>query len=170
MDEIRRARLVERQRMAVKRRERQEYSVSFRAILPRLQAAGLRFSRLPPVANQQLVEQFAFIPIEDEEFTLKGLPAASSFAWSSFAERDGLCRAALMALTPADASLAVIWHPYMSGLRIRTADLISQIGPVLDAGNGQATWIVPVSGEPWLVQIGFWSRTVSWVSATPNPA
>jgi hypothetical protein len=68
-----------------------------------------------------------------------------------------------MDLVTSDAPVAVVWHPYTSGLRIRAADLISQLGPVLDAGNGDAVWIVPVSGDGWLIQVGYWSRTVSWV-------
>jgi hypothetical protein len=98
------------------------------------------------------------------------MPAANTQAWASFDQRDILCRTALIDLAPADRAVAVIWHPYTSGLRIRVADLTWQITSVLDAGNGEATWIVPVAGEAWLIQIGFWSRTVSWVPAAPEPA
>jgi len=163
MDESLRARLVERRRLAQKRTERQQYSAAFRAVSPGLFDAGLRFARLPPVANRRLLAPFASVPGQDEEFVLDGMPAASSQAWTSFAERDRLCRTALMDLVTSDAPVAVVWHPYTSGLRIRPADLISQFGPVLDAGNGGAVWIVPISGDEWLIQVGYWSRTVSWV-------
>ena len=165
MDESHRARLLERRRLAQKRNARQEYSATFRAVSPGLRAEGLRCARIPPVASRRLLEPFASTPGEDEEFVFDGIAAETTHAWASFDQRDILCRTALIDLTPADRAVAVIWHPYTSGLRIRVADLTSQISPVLDAGNGGATWIVPVSGEGWLIQIGFWSRTVSWVPA-----
>lgn len=167
MDESHRARLLERRRLAQKRNERQQYSATFRAVSPGLRAEDLRFARLPPVANQRLLEPFASTPGKDEEFVFDGIPAATTHAWLSFDQRDILCRTALIGLAPADRAVAVIWHPYTSGLRIRVTDLTSQITPVLDAGNGGAIWIVPVAGEGWLIQIGFWSRTVSWVPGVP---
>ena len=170
MDESHRAQLLERRRLAQKRNVRQEYSATFRAVSPGLRAQGFRFARLPPVANHRLLEPLASTPGEDEEFVFDGIAAATTHAWASFDQRDILCRTALIGLAPADRAVAIIWHPYTSGLRIRAADLIAQIRPVLDAGNGGATWIVPVSGEGWLIQIGFWSRTVSWVPAAPELA
>jgi hypothetical protein len=169
MEETLRERLVERRRLAQRRGERQDYSASFRAVLPGLRSEGLRFSRLSPVASRRLLEPFASTPGEDEEFIFDGMPAATTHGWSSDTERDGLCQTALMELGPAGTTVAVIWHPYTSGLRIRVADLLSHITPVLNAGNGGATWIVPVSGEGWLIQVGFWSRTVSWVPAASEP-
>lgn len=168
MEEQVRDQLVARRKLNQARRQRQENSISFRRISPGLRSAGVRFSRLPPTASERLTRRLTSGPGEDEEVHFGHLPAAHTQSWSSFAERDALCRAALAAVASVDAKVAVVWHPACSGLRIAVSDLLVHVETVLNEGHGEATWIVSASGERWLIQIGFWSRTLSWAPAMPE--
>jgi hypothetical protein len=170
MDDSLRARLVERRLLAQKRSRRQELSRAFRNVSPALRAAGVRFSRLPPAANDRVLGSLTCGPGQDEELDFSRLPEAFTKPWASSEARDVLCGAALADLVPGEAAVAVVWHPSSSGLRIGAADLISQMAPVLDEGNGDTTWIVSATGGRWLIQIGYWSRTVSWTRNVPDPS
>jgi hypothetical protein len=170
MDPTRRDALLERRRLEQLRRRRRELSAGYRRVALALCAQGVRASKLMPPRNEAVLGPLAAGPSQDEELDFAWMGNARIAAWETSAERDALCRAALTVLTAPADRIAIIWHPARAGLSIRSADLLAHLPLVLDEGNGDTTWIAAARAGPWLVQIGFWSRTLSWSPSVPLSA
>jgi hypothetical protein len=168
MDEARRDRLRERQRLAKLRRARQAVSATFRAVAQRLCERGVRFSKLVPERCREALGMLTSGPGEDERLLWAPIPNGTCAGWESEAERDALLREALAACTAPDAKVAVVWHPYEAGLRLRAADLADCAALVLDAGGGGTTWIVGGDGGRWLIEAAWWDREICWTPAMPS--
>jgi hypothetical protein len=165
---MKRQELIERRRLAQLRRARAEISGSFRQVARRLCTAGIRCSKLMPVHIARLLGDKASGPGEDEELDLSWIPGAQLAAWSHPAQRDDLCGRAIRAVAREDESVALVWHPARAGLRMRAADLREQVSILLDEGHGDTTWLVSASGADWLIQIAFWSSTISYARHVPS--
>jgi hypothetical protein len=167
MDALTRARLAERRHMLNLRRRRAEISASFRRVAPVLCAAGVRCTKLMPIHIERVLGRLASGPGQDEELDLNWIAGSKVSSWSGGRQRDTLCRQALSAVAEADEQVAVIWHPARAGARIGAADLRSHMPVLLEEGKGDTTWLVSASGGAWLIQIGFWSATVSYAARVP---
>lgn len=153
----RRAALEDRRRLAALRRARAEQATAFRRVSPLLCAAGVRFAKLPPARIARDWGALFAGPGADEELDLSGMSAARLDAWDTREARDALVRAALAQVAPADPA-ALVWHPSRAGLRLPVQALVAHLRPLLDEGAGDTVWIVTGG---WLVQVGWWSRTVA---------
>src|SRR4051812_32710354 len=162
MDDLRRHRLAERKQMLQLRLRRQVESETFRSVAGPLCAAGVRFSKIPPERNRVVLGPLIAGPGQDEELDFGWMPEAQTSLWSSDAQRDTLCRWALAAVAAPDERIAIIWHPVRAGLSLRRQDAATHIALLLDAGRGDTIWIASAAGGAWLIQIGFWSSTVSF--------
>lgn len=167
MDPARRTALAERRRLLDLRRRRTEQSAAFRRVAVPLCAAGVRFSKLVPSRNAALFGPLTAGPGQDEELDFACIADAQIVSWSTSAERDALCRRVLAAVAGEDESVALVWHPVIAGIRLRASALRAHITPLLDQGRGQTTWIASAAGGRWLVQVGFWSRTISYAINIP---
>jgi hypothetical protein len=167
VDEQTRQRLLEKRRMAQARRSRAELSVAFRNVAPVLCGAGHRFSKLMPAANRRLLGALASGPGADEELDFNWIPGAQTSRWSDKGERDLLCCRALRAVAGDDERVAVIWHPAKAGIRLAASALRSQVTLLLDEGGGDTIWIVSGRGGHWIIQVAFWSGTVSYAKNVP---
>lgn len=167
MDAALRAKLVERREMLTLRRRRAELSAGYRGVALPLCRQGVRCAKLMPVHIAAILGGRASGPGEDEELDLSWVPGSVRSHWSSPAERDALCRAALDAVAEDDEQAAVVWHTMRAGARLRAADLEAHVTAFLEEGNGETTWIAGVSRR-WLVQVAFWSGSVSYAPDVPD--
>jgi hypothetical protein len=167
MDEARRAPLVEKRRLAQLRARRAAESARFRGVAPALRAAGVRCSKLVPERCRSALGDLTGGPGEDERLLWAPIGNGTCGRWESAAERDSLLREALAACAGAEAKVAVVWHPYEAGLRLRAADLAAHAGAILDAGRGDTIWIVAADGGRWLIEVAYWDREICWTAAMP---
>jgi hypothetical protein len=167
MDEARRARLVETRRLAQLRARRAAESARFRAVAPALRAAGVPCSKLVSERCRSALGDLTRGPGEDERLLWAPIGNGTCRRWESSAERDALLREALARCAAPDSKVAVVWHPYEAGLRLRAADLAALVGAILDAGRGDTIWIVAADGGPWLIEAAFWDRELCWTPAMP---
>jgi hypothetical protein len=167
VDEQTRQKLLDKRQMAQARRGRAELSEAFRRVAPVLCSAGHRVSKLMPAANSRLLGPLASGPGADEELDFGWIPGAQTSRWSDKGERDLLCWRALRAVAGNDEPVAVIWHPAKAGIRLAASALRLQVTLLLDEGGGDTTWIVSGRGGPWLIQVAFWSRAVSYAKNVP---
>jgi len=150
MDTDNRSRLLERRRLLQLRRARQEQSRTFRNIAETLCGKGLRrFARIPAVECQRIASRFAHLPGQDERFLW---PDHQRRQWRDEAERDFLLRQALLSCTNLNGSVAVIFHPYQSGLRIGAASLAEFATEILDPLY-EALWITAYQPASWLIEV-----------------
>jgi hypothetical protein len=168
IDEARRARLVETRRLAQLRARRTAESARFRGVAAGLRAAEVPCSKLVPERCREALGDLTHGPGEDERLLWPPIPEGTCRRWESAAERDSLARQALAACAAGDSKVAVVWHPYEAGLRLRAADLAVHAGPILDAGHGDTIWIVAADGGRWLIEVAFWDREVCWTAAMPT--
>lgn len=162
----RRAKLVEKRRLAQVRRERQNVSATFRRVAPSLCEHGLRFSKLVPERCREALGTLASGPGRDERLLWGDVPGGTCVRWEDKARRDAHVRRALACCVAPTSSVVVIWHPFQAGLRLRAADLAAHAAPVLDAA-GDTIWIVAAEGGPWLIEVVFWDREVCWAPNMP---
>jgi hypothetical protein len=167
MDEPRRARLVEKRRLAQLRARRAAVSAVFRRVAPGLRAAGTRCSKLVPERCLTALGDLTSGPGEDERLLWAPIGNGTCPRWESAAERDWRLREALADCTGPEARVAVLWHPYEAGLSLRAADLARHAGPILDAGGGGTTWIVAADGGRWLIEVAYWDRELCWTPDMP---
>jgi hypothetical protein len=168
VDEQRRARLAEKRRMGQLRLERQRVSAKFRAVAPLLCERSLRFSRLAPERCRAALGPLTGGPGQDERLLWAPIANGTCRSWETQAERDALLGEALAGCGAAgEARVAVIWHPFESGLRIGAGDLARHAGPVLELGGGGTIWVVAAEGGPWLIEMAYWDREVCWTPSMP---
>ena len=158
---------MERRRLLALRRRRSEISGAYRRVAAALCPLGVRTTKLMPVRLEQLLGPLVSGPGQDEELDFSRIPGARTHPWSTAAERDTLCRTALSAVAAPGEAVALIWHPARAGARIGSADFRAHAGLLLDEGRGDTTWIVSASEGPWLIQVGYWSATLSWAPNMP---
>jgi hypothetical protein len=164
MDAATRDRLVERRRMLGLRRRRHEISASFRRVAPVLCAAGVRPVKMMPVQIARVLGSLGSGPGEDEELDLSWAAGFERSTWSSPEQRDTLCRWALSAVAHEHEEVAVIWHPVRAAARVSVAAVRSHTKLLLDEGKGDTIWLVSANGNSWLIQIGYWSSTISYAA------
>jgi hypothetical protein len=168
MDEARRSRLTEKRRLAQLRARRAAESAAFRRVAPALRSAGIPCSKLVPERCRAALGDLTSGPGEDERLLWAPIGNGTCRGWESAAERDSLVREALAACTPPEARVAVVWHPFEAGLRLRAADLAAQAAAILDAGAGGTIWIVGADGGRWLIEAAYWDRELCWTAAMPH--
>lgn len=168
MDEDRRARLVEKRRLALLRMQRAAVSRTFRTAAPALCARGVRFSKLVPQRCLTALGRLASGPGQDERLLWDPIPDGTCRTWQTEQEQDEALREALAVCTVPQAPVAVIWHPCAAGLRLSAADLARHPAPVLEAGEGETIWIVAADGGPWLIELAYWDREVCWTPEMPE--
>jgi hypothetical protein len=162
----RRARLVEKRRLAQLRLSRALLSRAFRSVGRILCERDVRFSKLMPSRCVEVLGPLVSGPGQDERLLWDRVPGRSCDTWTSNEHRDDLLRQALSACTHADAPVAVIWHPASAGLRIGAPDLAAHAAPILDGEPG-TIWIVAAHGGPWLIEIAFWDKEVCFARSMP---
>lgn len=167
MDPLARARLLERREMLALRRRRASISEGYRRVALPLCRQGVRCPKLMPVQIEAALGGRASGPGQDEELDLGWVPGNVLYFWSSPAERDALCRAALEAVAGDDEKAAIVWHPARAGARLPVGDLKAHVSAFLDEGNGETTWIAGGWGSGWLVQVAFWSSTIAYAPDVP---
>jgi hypothetical protein len=167
MDEDRRARLIEKRRLALLRMERAGISATFRSVAPALRAGRVRCSKLVPARCLEALGRLASGPGQDERLLWAPVPNSTCRGWEAEAERDSLLREALADCTAPDARVAVVWHPCRAGLSLAAADLARNAGPILDSGGGETIWIVAAGGGPWLIEVAYWDRELCWTPQMP---
>jgi hypothetical protein len=166
MDEARRARLVERRRLAQLRIRRAELSATFRHLGRILCERGVRFSKLVPERCREALGTLASGPGEDERLLWGPIRNGVCSPWSSDPHRDSLLRSALAACARDDEAVAVVWHPCRAGLRIRAGDLASQSAAILGELH-DTVWIVAAAGGPWLIEVAYWDGELCYTPAMP---
>jgi hypothetical protein len=168
MDEGRRAKLVEKRRMAQLRTERQRVATTFRKVAPVLRGLGLHFTRLSPEACRAALGRLTAGPGQDERLLWGPIANGSCRSWESPAERDALLAEALAGCgATGEARVAVVWHPFQAGLGMRGADLARHPAPLLDP-VADTVWIVAAEGGPWLIEVAFWDRELCWTPKMPR--
>jgi hypothetical protein len=167
MDEDRRARLIEKRRLALLRMERAGISATFRAVAPALRAQGVRGSKLVPARCLEALGRLASGPGQDERLLWAPVPNSTCRRWEAEAERDSLLGEALADCTAPETRVAVVWHPFRAGLSLAAADLALNARPILDAGEGETIWIVAAAGGPWLIEVAYWDRELCWTPKMP---
>lgn len=128
---------------------------------------GVRFSKLVPERCRTALGRLASGPGQDERLLWHWIGNAAGSIWTAKAERDALLGEALAACAAPETPVAVVWHPFRAGLRLRAADLAANAAPVLDA-TGETVWIVAAEGGPWLIEVAFWDREICWTPAMPE--
>jgi hypothetical protein len=149
------------------RRSRSDVSAIFRGVAANLCAGGIRFSKLMPIHNQRVLGPLTAGPGMDEELDFSWIPGAQRVTWSGDAQRDTLFRWALSAVARREEQVAIIWHPALAGVRLAEAAARSEARLLLDAGRGDTIWVAGAKGGAWLIQVAFWSATVSYACNVP---
>ncbi len=86
--------------------------------------------------------------------------------WDTSTETADLLRKALAACARPDERVAVIWHPFEAGLRLKAGDLAAHVEFILEDADW-TTWIVSAKPSSWLIQVGDRSRTVAYSPNVP---
>jgi len=160
-----RERLLRRRELLQLRLQRNTQARTFRALAPRLRAAGIRdFSRMPPAQCQACVAPLASLPGHDERFYWREIPGSSCETWTSDDEIESLFQRALP--TNASGRLAFVFHPFASGLSIATGDAARALAIVLPELH-DSLWIVPRRGAGWLIEVDPGDREICWIDPLP---
>lgn len=167
MDEVRRARLIERRRLAQIRAQRAALSEAFRAVAPGLRARGVRCAKLMPERCRTALGRLASGPGRDERLLWKPIPNGVCRPWQTERERDSLLAAGLAACAAPETPVAVVWHPCRAGLRLAASALAANAAEIINASAGDTIWIVAADGGPWLIEIAYWDREICWTPRMP---
>jgi hypothetical protein len=142
--------LLYRRRLLQRRLARIAKCETFRAAAAPIRCAGVRFSRLPPVAVSRAMGDLRFLPGKGERIDWSQVKESTCLSWRETSSRGGMFRAALEACAANHDPVAVIWHPSVSGMRIRAGDLKDHAQSILDLGS--EIWICHADGGSWLIE------------------
>ena len=162
----RRARLLERRKLAQLRLHRAELSRTFRSVGRILCEREVRFSKLMPSRCREALGPLIGGPGRDERLLWDHVPGRRCESWTSDGHRDALVRQALSTCTDAATPVAIVWHTATAGLRISADDLAAHAAPILDAER-DTIWIVAAHGGPWLIEVAFWDKEVCFAPSMP---
>jgi hypothetical protein len=144
---------------------RAERARDYRALAPRLCAAGVRrFSRLPAERVQPLLAPFIAWPAQDERFHWPDIAGHARVYWEDAAVRDASFVDALARCFPPGRKLALVFHPLDSALAIDRDGAMAAPAALLGALY-DTLWVV--SRDPSdraLVELSFLDRETCWAT------
>ena len=152
MSDISRERLLDKRQALKLRLERRRVSGQARACGRLLCDAGVKFVKLVPHACRAALGGLSGLPGRDERFDWQAIPGGICERWENDAGRDRLFSEILGKCAAFDDRVAVIWHPFEAGLRLKAHDLAAHLPAFLD-GVHDVVWIVAAKDSPWLIEI-----------------
>lgn len=157
MDSDKRRALELKRTLAALRRERAQETRIFREVAPTLCEAGVRFSRIPSSVCRRALAPLDLVPGKDERLDWSYVPGALCTGWGNLSEAVSILATAMDSVDA--VRVQVIFHPALSGLRIKAQDLVQHAKLILGAAY-DTLWILPTFEGDWFMEVALLDQEV----------